>query len=130
MNSLVDDGPADPTEAREYFEKKLRMEIDVWAVHEGLKADAPGFMVIDVRGPVEYSEGHIPGAINVPYLRVASSRWARHSNTMLVVYGAGPHCNRADRAAVALAALKLPVKTMIGGIAGWRQEGFELDTGK
>jgi rhodanese-related sulfurtransferase len=45
---------------------------------------------------------------------------------LLVVYCAGPHCNGADRAAAKLAALGRPVKKMIGGVTGWRDEGFPL----
>jgi hypothetical protein len=42
---------------------------------------------------------------------------------------AGPHCNGANKAAVRLAHLGLPVKMMIGGITGWLDEGFKLKTG-
>jgi rhodanese-related sulfurtransferase len=43
------------------------------------------------------------------------------------VYCAGPHCNGADKAAVRRARLGRPVKKMIGGIAGWKDEGFALE---
>ncbi|MDH5356861.1 MAG: rhodanese-like domain-containing protein, partial [Gammaproteobacteria bacterium] len=48
-------------------------------------------------------------------------------NRMFVVYCAGPHCNGANRAAIRLAKLGLPVKLMIGGITGWLNEGFTLE---
>jgi rhodanese-related sulfurtransferase len=48
------------------------------------------------------------------------------SKTIFVVYCAGPHCNGAHRGAIRLAKLGRPVKLMIGGIAGWLDEGFEL----
>ena len=44
-----------------------------------------------------------------------------------VVYCSGPHCNGADKAAVRLARLNRKVKEMLGGIAGWKWEGFELE---
>ena len=43
-----------------------------------------------------------------------------------VVYCAGPHCNGANKAALRLARLGLPVKMMIGGVTGWIDEGFTL----
>jgi len=43
-----------------------------------------------------------------------------------VVYCAGPHCNGAHRAAVRLGRLNRHVKVMLGGIAGWLQEGFAV----
>ena len=54
---------------------------------------------------------------------------AATAETLFVVYCAGPHCNGADKAAMRLAALGRPVKKMIGGIEGWRDEGFALRTG-
>ena len=45
---------------------------------------------------------------------------------LLVVYCAGPHCNGADQAALKIARLGYPVKIMIGGLQGYRDEGFAL----
>jgi rhodanese-related sulfurtransferase len=49
-------------------------------------------------------------------------------DTLFVVYCAGPHCNGADRAALKLSRLSLPVKIMIGGITGWEDENFAFAT--
>ena len=38
----------------------------------------------------------------------------------------GPHCNGADKAALRLAQLGRLVKKMIGGVEGWKVEGFPL----
>jgi len=48
---------------------------------------------------------------------------------LFVVYCNGPHCNGADRAARRLAMLGRRVKKMIGGIEGWKDEGFSLASG-
>ena len=45
-----------------------------------------------------------------------------------VVYCAGPHCNGANKGALKIAQLGLPVKEMIGGVEGWKDEGFSLTT--
>jgi rhodanese-related sulfurtransferase len=50
-------------------------------------------------------------------------------DTLFVTYCAGPHCNGATRGAIRLAQLGRPVKVMVGGITGWRDEGFELVSG-
>ena len=49
--------------------------------------------------------------------------------TLFVAYCSGPHCNGAQRAALRLARLGRPVKIMIGGMSGWREEGFALEYG-
>lgn len=130
MNSFIDDTPVAPSNAaRQHFAEKLGFETDCWTVHEGLKALDPGFVVIDVRGPAEYSRGHVPGAINIPYARMPASLLRHYpKGTTFVVYGAGPHCQRPDKAAILLADLNLPVKIMIGGFSGWREEGYRLES--
>jgi rhodanese-related sulfurtransferase len=58
---------------------------------------------------------------------MTAERMAQYStNKVFVVYCAGPHCNGANKAAVRLAGLGLPVKMMIGGVKGWLDEGFTL----
>jgi rhodanese-related sulfurtransferase len=50
-------------------------------------------------------------------------------DTLFVVYCGGPHCNGADRGAANLARLGRKVKKMIGGVEGWKDEGFDLVKG-
>ena len=65
--------------------------------------------------------------LNLPHARIIERNIANYPpETLFVVYCAGPHCNGADRAAVRLARLGRPVKKMIGGIEGWKDEGFAL----
>ena len=47
-------------------------------------------------------------------------------DTVFVVYCAGPHCNGAHKGPSGSRSLGRPVKLMIGGITGWRDEGFDL----
>ena len=84
-------------------------------------------MVLDVRSPDLFEEGHVDGAVNLPHRRINERNLAAYDDdTTFVVYCAGPHCNGADKAAVALSKLGRPVKKMIGGATGWIDEGFVL----
>ena len=127
MGTLVTEVPAaTPEEALEHFSARLRLETDCWDVHESLKQGAD-FVLLDVRSPALFAKGHVPGAINLPHAKItahALKRWPE--DALFVVYCAGPHCNGADKAAVRLARLGRRVKLMIGGIAGWLDEGFAL----
>lgn len=117
-------------EALAHFEARLTFETDCWDTHEGLSMRAEDFVVLDVRSPVLYAKGHVPGAILLPHGKITErkmSEWP--DNTLFVVYCAGPHCNGANKAAVRLAKLGRPVKEMIGGVTGWIDEGFVLATG-
>ena len=127
----VTDVPAAPSpEALAHFEKLLAFETDCWDVHAALAAGHPGFVVLDVRSPEAFAAGHVPGAVSLPHRRINEKNLAAHpGDALFVVYCAGPHCNGADKAAVALARLGRPVKKMIGGFTGWNDEGFELSRG-
>ena len=121
--------PASPEDAASHFASRLAFETDCWDVSEALKRRRTGFVVLDVRSPQAYGASHVPGAVNLPHGRiVARNLEAYPPDTLFVVYCNGPHCNGADRAALRLARLGRPVKKMIGGIEGWKDEGLGLET--
>lgn len=120
--------PAAPAhDALVHFSRQLALETDCWDVHVALERGLDGFVVLDVRSPSAFAGGHVPGAVNLPHARISESTLTDiRRETVIVVYCNGPHCNGADRAALALARLGRPVKKMIGGVTGWLDEGFEL----
>jgi rhodanese-related sulfurtransferase len=118
---------APPAAALAHFEALLAHQTDCADVQADLAAGDAAFVLLDVRGPVAFARGHLPGAVNLPHRGIDGARMAAWSaGTLFVVYCAGPHCNGADRAALRLARLGRPVKTMIGGVTGWLDEGFAL----
>ncbi|HEX5687989.1 MAG TPA: rhodanese-like domain-containing protein [Ideonella sp.] len=121
--------PAPSAEALAHFESALRLETDCWDVHDALSRGAD-FVLLDVRSAELYARGHVPGALHWPHGKLIEGKLVAYpADTVFVVYCAGPHCNGAHRGAVRLARLGRPVKLMIGGITGWRDEGFALATG-
>ena len=126
---VTDIAAASPATALAHFERLLEVETDCWDVHAALAHPDPGFVLLDVRGPEHFQTGHIAAAVNLPHGRISEHNLAAYPpETLFVVYCGGPHCNGADRAAVRLARLGRAVKKMIGGIEGWKDEGFRLVT--
>ncbi|MEW7857512.1 rhodanese-like domain-containing protein [Pseudomonas chlororaphis] len=128
MTSLVREVPAAPSAiALMHFSNRLTFETDCSDVFGSQEAGEVDFVLLDVRGPLAFERGHVPGAVNLPGRLINAERLAGYSrDTLFVVYCAGPHCNGANKAAVRLAALGYPVKEMIGGVTGWLDEGFVL----
>lgn len=126
--SLVTDVAAAPSSAAlAHFEASLTFETDCWDVHHSLAAGDIDFVLLDVRGSDKYAAGHVPGALDLAQRKIIGSRVAAWpAGTVFVTYCAGPHCNGAARAAIRLAKLGRPVKIMVGGVAGWLDEGFAL----
>jgi len=130
-NNVTAIAAAPSSEAVARLESAFAFETDCWDVHQALKEDEPGFVLVDVRSPELYARGHIPGAINIPHGKIIGSRVAAWpESTLFVTYCAGPHCNGAARGALRFARLGRPVKTMPGGLTGWADEGFDLATGE
>lgn len=120
---------ARPEAAARHFESNLGFETDCWDVSDALKKRRPGFVVLDVRSPQLYAAGHVPGAVSLPHARIVQRNLESYPlDTLFVVYCSGPHCNGADRAALRVARLGRPVKKMIGGIEGWKDEGLGIES--
>ncbi|OWV79340.1 sulfurtransferase [Rhizobium sp. R635] len=130
MPSPVAEIPAAaPDLAVAHYAAKLAFETDCSDVRAAFAAGKVDFVLLDVRSPVLFAQSHVPGAINLPHGKMTAHRmseWA--SDTLFVVYCAGPHCNGADKAALRLAKLGLQAKLMIGGMTGWADEGFAFES--
>ncbi|MCX7555520.1 rhodanese-like domain-containing protein [Xanthomonadaceae bacterium JHOS43] len=105
-----------------------------------LKAsDDPARVLIDVREPGEYAEGHLPGAINLPRgvlefkieahpaLACASSPALADRQRSIVLY-----CLSGGRSALAADSLQRlgfqDVRSLTGGITAWRDAGLAMTT--
>ncbi len=116
-------------EAAAHFKARFAFETDCWDVHATEALEDREFVLLDVRSREAFDVGHLPGAVNIPYRTMTEKRLAEYpGDTLFVVYCAGPHCNGSTRGALRLAELGRPAKEMIGGITGWLDEGFALET--
>lgn len=87
------------------------------------RGNAPA--VLDVRSPGEFADGHVPGAVNVPFTSVLAGSddvKAPPSETLVVYCGHGP------RAWIAGEALRwrgyARVTYLQGHMAAWRRAGL------
>jgi rhodanese-related sulfurtransferase len=120
--------PARPSsEALEHFERLLAFETDCWDVHDAMSRAEAGFVLLDVRSPERSRRVTCRGRSACRTAGSSSGNLAQYRpETLFVVYCAGPHCNGATRPPYAWLAWAGPVKKMIGGVEGWKDEGFSL----
>lgn len=91
---------------KEFFSKKRTIEninnISYTKMQEMLKEN-PDTIVLDVRSPQEYNEGHITGAINIPEYELNSKikNIASNINSKIIVY-----CLSGNRSKKAIKTLK------------------------
>lgn len=85
-------------------------------------------VILDVRTPAEYREGHIQGSINIPHTEVANhvDRLKKYDRIFM-------HCRSGGRVEIAYAALKAKGLTNLvcivdGGIKDWIEAGYPLES--
>ena len=108
----------------------MSKEIRTQELYEKINAGEE-LTLIEVLMPKVYEEGHLPGAINIPFRRIAHDAGERlEKGDEIVVY-----CHDEDCTASGIAAQKLDnsgfenVLHYRGGKAAWREAGHSLVTG-
>ena len=97
------------------------------ATYDGLSAalkNSDDVVLYDVRTPEEYAEGHIPGAVNIPYDVIGSKIPVKEKDAAIVVYCRSG--NRSGQARRTLEGLGYTNIADFGAIGKW---SGELTTG-
>ncbi|MET9292514.1 rhodanese-like domain-containing protein [Streptomyces sp. NPDC003077] len=94
------------------------------------REDEPTALLLDVRAPDEYAEGHIPGAVNVPLEEVAERAAELTARTGPVVYLVCRSGRRSLTAARLLAEHGADARSLRGGTLAWAEAGRPLATGR
>lgn len=94
-----------------------------------MKANDEKFKLVEVLSEESYNEGHIPGAINIPFgeLESLKDKYLKKTDT-IVVYCTNYACHGSTRAARKL--LDLGYKKTVdfkAGKRGWKHFGLELE---
>jgi rhodanese-related sulfurtransferase len=115
----------DPTKAKQFFEAKMAFTTGPVELERMMKTGAVN--IVDVRAAEDYSQGHIPGAVNLPKAEWASGRGLR-KDRLNVLYCYSLVCHLAATAAIEFAAQGFPVMELDGGWRWWKEDGFDIET--
>ena len=95
---------------------------------DALETRPPEAILLDVREPDEYAEGHVPGAVSVPQAELASRLDELPRDRPLYVI-----CQRGTRSVRSAQFLKQvgygDVRNVAGGTGAWQAAGKSLDAG-
>ena len=84
-------------------------------------------LIVDVRSPEEFRQGHIPGAINIPYEQISDRVGELDSDTGVALYCAvGPRARRGEVALVERG-YQAPIYHIDGGINAWLEKQLPLE---
>lgn len=83
-------------------------------------------VVVDVREPDEYVEGHVPGALNIPLGQLGARAGEIPAGDVLAICKSG---GRSLQGAEVLAAGGRTASSVAGGTMGWIRGGREVVTG-
>jgi rhodanese-related sulfurtransferase len=114
--------------------KKRIREITAADADDAVKKN-PKTLILDVREPGEWAEGHIPGALHVPRGMLEAKADLEYVNreprlqdrsVSIIV-----HCASGARSAMAADVLQemgfSDVKSMAGGIVAWKEQGLPIE---
>lgn len=87
------------------------------------------FILVDVLGEEYFEKGHIPGAVNIPFGRIAKTALQEmEKDDDIVVYCKNTKCSASPKAAEKLEDLGFEnVKDYEAGIEGWKDAGNDVE---
>jgi rhodanese-related sulfurtransferase len=122
----------DSAKAVEYFEYELDFKTNPYGVNRIIDGGAKNVTIVDVRAAKDFANGHIPGAINIPYDQYNGFEGSEtnfsglRKNGFNYIYCYEHLCNLAQKAAKKFASLGYPVKEMVGGFEEWKNHKYSI----
>ena len=116
-----------PTRLKRYFEDKLAAELGPHNVRRLLDAGGRDVVILDVRSSEGYLEGHVPGAINIPFEELPRRLKELPKSREIISYCWDVTCLLCTKASYILASKGYKAREMIGGIESWRKAGFPIE---
>jgi len=117
----------DSKKAVQYFEDEMNFKTNPHGVKDVVDGEVKNVTIIDVRAAKDFAEGHIPGAINIPFDKYnmfdgkETEFPGLRKDGFNYIYCYELLCNLAQKAAKKFASLGYPVKEIAGGFKSWKE---------
>ena len=119
--------PATPLQLKRYFEAKLAAELGPHNVKRLLDHDPRQIVLLDVRSSEGYANGHLPGAMNIPFEELPARLTELPKHKQIITYCWNVTCLLCTKSAYVLASKGYRAREMVGGIEAWRQAEFPVE---
>ena len=115
------------SEQIKFFEAKLAFEIDAFDLFTAL-SEGERIVIVDARQRPAFEDECIPRAVSLPYREMDQETTKDFDRDILyVTYCSGIGCNASTKGALNLSKLGFRVKELIGGIEGWKLDGYATE---
>jgi len=113
-----------------YFAQRLRHEMSAHTLRSHVDRADADFLLVDVRDPAMYREGHIVGAVNLQPDEIVEAMEAEFPGERnVVVYSYDLGCLLSTHCADLLTRAGFTVRQLIGGFEYWKEHGHPVETG-
>ncbi len=118
---------ASPVQLKRYFAAKLAAELGPHNVKRLMDLRDDSFVLVDVRSEEGFRQGHIPGALSIPFEQLPARLRELPKAKTVIAYCWDTTCTLSTKAAFILASKGYRVKEMIGGFEAWKASGFPTE---
>lgn len=113
------------SQTEKYFGNRPVAQVECNYVDGAMNGRDKAVIVVDVRNPLAFWRGHLPGAINIP----ADESCAGVLSGLpkigeIILYGSGADHDDALKVASVVANCERQIRIMRGGIARWLEQGL------
>lgn len=123
----------DTAKAVQYFSEELNFKTNPHGTKHVVDGTIKNVTIVDVRTAEAFAEGHIPGAINIPYDKFngfdgnETEFPSLRKDGFNYIYCYQLLCNLGQKAAKKFASTGYPVKEMVGGFQAWKEGGYPIE---
>ena len=110
----------------DYFQMKLEAELGPHDLkHQMVNGET--VVILDLRNQEGFKEGHIPGAVSIPFEELESRYKELPKDKEIITYCWNVTCMLCTKAALFLAKKGYQTKELIGGIEEWQKARFPVE---
>lgn len=108
--------------------REKRNTLEVVKIDELLnRLKSKNIVLLDVRPPGEYKNGHIPNAINIPVEELSAKLKKLPKHKEYIAYCRGPFCVFADEVVSMLIKKGFKAKRLVEGFPDWKLKGLPVE---